>query len=45
MYRRKDQRRSSVTHRYTKLQQGHADDIIGAVGVADGERLGLRGKV
>lgn len=45
VYRSKDQQRALVTHRYTKLQQGHADDVIGAVGVADRERLGLRGKV
>lgn len=45
VYRSKDQQWSLVTHRYTKLQQGHADDIIGAVGIADRERLGLRRKV
>lgn len=45
VYRSEDQQWSLVTHRYTKLQQGHADDVIGAVGVADRERLGLRGKV
>lgn len=44
VYRGKAQQWSLVTHRYTKLQQGHADDIIGAVGVADRERLGLRGE-
>lgn len=42
MYRSKDQQWALVTHRYTKLQQRHADDIIGAVAVADRERLGLK---
>lgn len=42
VYRSKDQQWALVTHRYTKLQQGHADDIIGAVAVADRERLGLK---
>ena len=32
---------SLVTHRYAKLQQSHADDISGAVSVADRKCLGL----
>ena len=35
--------RSSVTHRYAKLQQSHTDDISRAVCVADRECLGLQG--
>lgn len=45
VYRSKNQQWSLVTHRYTKLQQGHADDIIGAVCIADRERLGLQANV
>lgn len=45
VYRSKHQQWSVPAHRYPKLQQGHADDIIGAVCVADRQRLGLQGKV
>lgn len=38
------QHKSLLPHRYPELQQGHADDVVGGVGVADRQRLGLQGK-